>query len=142
MLILLTDGRNSPAVPHPLDPEHAAALARDLGVTLHTIAVGQERGIVRTVDSVTRLPGRRQVDGPDLTLLERIATTGGGRAFVAGDARALDQVFQTIDALEKSPVRGTIWTRYREWYAPWVGLAIALLALDRLVSAGRLRRLP
>ena len=142
VLILLTDGRNSPAVPHPLDPEDAAALARDLGVTLHTIAVGREGGNVHAVDPDTRLPVARQMDGPDFVRLERLAKVGGGRAFKASDARTLDQVFQTIDALEKSPVRGTVWTRYREWYAPWVGSALALLALDRIMSAGRLRRLP
>ncbi|MBV8676604.1 MAG: VWA domain-containing protein [Planctomycetaceae bacterium] len=142
VLILLTDGRNSPAVPHPLDPEDAAALARDLGVTLHTIAVGREGGVVHAVDPDTRMPLARQMDGPDFMRLERLARVGGGRAFKTSDARALDQAFQTIDTLEKSPVRGTVWTRYREWYAPWVGSALALLALDRIMSAGRLRRLP
>ena len=42
--MLLTDGNNEPAVPQPLDPEQAAVLARDLGVTLHTIAIGRVGG--------------------------------------------------------------------------------------------------
>jgi Ca-activated chloride channel family protein len=67
---------------------------------------------------------------------------GGGRAFAATDAQALDQVFQTIDALEKSPVQATIQTRYEERFARWVGAALVLLLLDRLVSRGRLRRVP
>ena len=41
VLVLLTDGHNEPAGPQPLDPEEAAVLARDLGVTLHTIAIGR-----------------------------------------------------------------------------------------------------
>jgi Ca-activated chloride channel family protein len=142
VLVLLTDGRNSPAVPRPLDPLAAATLARDLGITLHTIAVGQAGGIVRAVEPDTKLGITTQVEGPDLGLLQRLAERGGGRAFVAQDAQALAQVFTTIDALEKSPVRGTVRTRYREGYVPWVGLGLALLAVDRLLSAGRLRRLP
>jgi Ca-activated chloride channel family protein len=44
VLVLLTDGHNQPAGPQPLDPVEAAVLARDFGVTLHTIAVGRVGG--------------------------------------------------------------------------------------------------
>jgi Ca-activated chloride channel family protein len=142
VLILLTDGRNSPAVPRPLDPEEAATLARALGVRLHTIAIGRPGGIARAVEPRTGLPIASQVEGPDLPFLERLAELGGGQAFAAADADALDRVFRDIDALEKSPVRGEIRTRYHERYVPWLVLALAALALDRLLSAGRLRRLP
>jgi Ca-activated chloride channel family protein len=146
VIVLISDGRNNPARTsdaRPTDPEAAAGLARALGVTLHTIAIGKEGGIVRTPEPVTKLDRvAGEVEGPDRVLLERLAQRGGGRAFAATDAPALDQVFQTIDALEKSPVRGAIRTRYREEYAPWVGMALVCLALDRLLSAGRFRRLP
>jgi Ca-activated chloride channel family protein len=128
VVVLLTDGNNEPAVPHPLSPEEAAILARDLGMTLHTIAIGQ--------------PGRGNEQGPNFALLERLATITGGRSFVAADASALDEVFRTISTLEKSTIRSEIRTRYDEHYAPWAGLALALLILDRLVVSGPLRRLP
>jgi Ca-activated chloride channel family protein len=146
VLVLLTDGRNSPARTAdrpPLEPEAAAGLARALGVTLHTIAVGKAGGVVHTPEPVTKLQRTAgEVEGPDLALLERLATIGGGRSFAATDAAALRGVFATIDTLEKSPVRGEIRTRYREEFAPWVGLAVACLVLDGLLGAGRLRRLP
>ena len=141
-MILLTDGRNMPAVPNPYDPEQAAELARDLGVTVHTIAIGKAGGIVRQKDEDTGLPIPSEVDGPDFALLERIAKIGRGRAFVAADSQALSKVFRTIDVLEKSRVQGYIRTRYDERYGPWVAGAIVLLTFDRLLSAGRLRRLP
>jgi len=142
VLVLLTDGRNSPAVPRPTEPEKAAELARSLGVTVHTIAVGTRGGFVRAVEPVTNLPVSAEVDGPDLALLERLAAAGGGQAFVATDTDALGKVFSTIDAMEKSPVRGEVRTRYREEYGPWVAFALALVVIDRTTSAGRLRRLP
>jgi Ca-activated chloride channel family protein len=146
VLVLLTDGRNSPARTAgrpPLEPEAAAEIARALGVTLHTIAVGKKGGVVHTPEPVTKLERvAGEVEGPDLALLERLATIGGGRPFAATDAAALRGVFATIDALEKSPVRGEIRTRYREEYGLWVGLAVACLVLDRLLAAGRLSRLP
>ena len=126
VLVLLTDGRDAPAVPDPLDPLEAALIARGLGVVVHTIAVGPPDG----------------PDGPDLDLLARIADAGGGRAFVATDAKALEDVFALIDALEKSPVVGTVRTLYRERYAPWAGFALAFLALDVALTSGRLRSFP
>ncbi len=138
VLVLLTDGRNAPAVPSPLDPAVAAGLARDLGVTLHTIAVGRPPGPKGGAGEAPTDGG----EGPDLALLARLAEIGRGRAFVAADAEALDRVFREIDALEKSPVAGTVRTLYREGYAPWASAALALLAIDLALGAGRLRRLP
>lgn len=144
VLVLLTDGHNQAAgvVPPPLPPIVAAEIARDLGVTIHTIGVGQS-GIIREVEELTGL-GRPvgESEGPDLELLGELARIGGGRMFVATDSAALDAVFRAIDALERSELRGTIRTRYHEWYPPWVGAAAVLLGLDRLLAAGRLRRLP
>jgi Ca-activated chloride channel family protein len=146
VLVLLTDGRNSPARTAgrpPLEPEAAAEIARALGVTLHTIAVGKKGGVVHTPEPVTKLERvAGEVEGPDLALLERLAKIGIGRSFAATDAAALRGVFETIDALEKSPVRGEIRTRYREEYGLWVGLAVACLVLDRFLVLGRLGRLP
>ncbi|HWE35458.1 MAG TPA: VWA domain-containing protein [Isosphaeraceae bacterium] len=142
VLILLTDGVDSPAVAKPTPPEVAAALARELGVTLHTIAVGRPGGVVHRVEPRSKLPIASEVGGPDLALLRRLADIGGGRAFVADDSHALDDVFGAIDALETSPVQGTVRIRYREEYAPWAAAAMALLVLDRLATAGRLRRMP
>jgi Ca-activated chloride channel family protein len=142
VLVLLTDGNNEPAVPQPLDPEQAANLARDLGVTMHTIAIGRTGGVRQGIDPGVRLQVESDVAGPNLPLLEHLAQITGGRFFAASSADALTEVFRSIDLLEKSPVRGQILTRYNEHYAPWAGLALGLLVFDRLLSLGRLRRLP
>jgi Ca-activated chloride channel family protein len=142
VLVLLTDGNNEPGVPHPLDPKKAAELARDLGVVLHTIAIGRPGGIVRGTEPVTKLPILTEVEGPNIPLLERLASITGGRSFVATDADALDDVFLTISSLEKSPIKSTIHTRYDEHFGPWAGMALALLLLDRALVGGVLRGLP
>jgi Ca-activated chloride channel family protein len=142
VLVLLTDGNNEPAVSQPLDPEQAAVIARDLGVTVHTIAIGHRGGVVQGVDPETKLPVTTEFVGPNLPLLERIAELTVGRSFVAADTDTLAKVFDAINNLEKSPIRGQILTRYDEHYAPWAAAALGLLVLDRLLSLGRLRRLP
>ena len=142
VLVLLTDGQNQPAGAYFKDPVQAASLARDLGVIVHTIAIGGSGGIVRGVDRQTRQPAMTEVAGPDLELLETLARTTGGISRLAVDADSLAGIFREIDRLEKSEVRGQILTRYDEHYARWAGLALVLLIFDRLLAQGRLRRLP
>ncbi len=142
VLVVLTDGRNAPAVPHPMDPTRAAEIAQALGVTVHTIAVGTGKMVTLAIDPITKLGPSAEVEGPDHELLAKIADRGGGRAFFAEDADSLKDVFDTIDSLEKSPVRGEIHTRYREEFSPWVVAAIGLILVDRLLAAGWFRRLP
>ena len=142
VLVLLTDGDNAPAVPRPLDPRAAADLARKLGVVLHTIALGRPGGMVREREPVTGLTIPQEVPGPNVALLDDLARRGGGRMFTATEPGGLEAVFQAIDLLEKSPVQGTIRTRYHEWYPIPIAAAMTLLVLDRWISRGRLRRLP
>ncbi len=148
VVVLLTDGRNAPAVPRPVDPLAAAEIGRSLGVTLHTIAVGRAPeggkgpGQATPATPATPAPVGEGAEGPDVDWLARLAEAGGGRAFVAADSDALERVFREIDALEKSPVSGTVRILYRERFAPWVAAALVLLAVDFGLSSGRFRRLP
>ena len=141
-LILLTDGRNAPGVPNPVDPLAAAGLARDLGVRLYTIAIGRAVAPGPGSDQKPKPTADDAQDGPDLVLLAGLAERGGGRTFVATDAEMLAGVFREIDTLEKSPVAGTVRTLYREEYAPWAAAGLGLLALDLAWVSGRFRRLP
>jgi Ca-activated chloride channel family protein len=142
VLILLTDGVNSPGVPRPTPPLEAAGFADEFGVVIHTIAVGSTGGLQRTPESVTKLDIVSESQGPDLELLREIARIGRGRAFVAKDGSELAEVFAAIDALEKDPIEGLIRTRYENWYPTALALALAALVLDRLLVAGPLRLLP
>ncbi|MCI4370805.1 MAG: magnesium chelatase, partial [Thermoplasmata archaeon] len=111
---------------------------RELGVRLYTIAIG------RPPEAKIEEPSKAdpELEGPDVALLARLAEVGDGRAFVATDADALEGVFREINALERSPVVGTVRTLYREEYAPWAASALALLAVDLVWVSGRFRRLP
>jgi Ca-activated chloride channel family protein len=142
VLVLLTDGHNQPAVSKAADPEWAATLARDFGITLHTIGIGRPGGIIRDVDRKTQQPSMTEVAGPNIELLETLARTTGGISRLAVDADSLARVFHEIDQLEKSDIRGQMLTRYNEHFALCAGIALGLLILDRLLAQGRLRRLP
>jgi Ca-activated chloride channel family protein len=143
VVVLLTDGENRPqgVVPSPADPLEAARLAGELGVTLHTIAVGRTSPRNRT-EPLTGLGLPSLPLQPDFSILDDMARLAGGQSFAAWSVDRLEEVYQAIDALERSPVEGTIHTRYREHHAPWLAAAALALALDRLLSSGRFRRLP
>ncbi len=139
VLILLTDGRNSPAVPHPTEPVQAATLARKFGVTLHTIAVGGDGDGTTGQALGSNAPS---LEGPDRALLERISSAGGGRSFTAEEPGTLGRVFAAIDVLEKSQVQGVVRMRYRDSYVPWAASALAVLVAESLLASGPWRRLP
>lgn len=142
VLVLLTDGNNEPAVPHPADPEQMAVLARDLGVVVHTIAIGRPGGIVHGTRPGTNQPVMTEVEGPNIPLLERLAARAGGRCFVAANVDALSDVFRTINTLEKSRVQSQIYTRYDEHFTPFAVAALLFFLIDRLLVSTWLRRLP
>ena len=151
VVILLTDGRHAPGSSEALAPTVAAEVARGLGITLHTVAIGRPADPVQpavtpaaTVGPPSPTPAADPPpsDGPDLAMLQTLADRGNGRAFVATDSRSLEAIFGEIDALETSSIQGTIQTVYRERFAPWVGVALLLIAIDLFLRSGRLRRIP
>ena len=80
--------------------------------------------------------------GPIYRYLSTSLEITGGAFFAGVEPPTPTEVFQAIDALEKSPVRGQILTRYMRLHGPWRGLALILLVMERLLSMAKLRRLP
>jgi len=140
VVVLLTDGVNNAG---QVGPQAAAEAAQALGVKVYTIGVGSDGPVPLPID-LGPLGRRtiRQVVELDEKLLQQIADLTGGRYFRATDPQALEQVFDTIDELEKSEIESRVRVLYSELF-PWVlGPAAALLLLERLLRATRLRRLP
>lgn len=122
IIVLLTDGSNNSGNLTPLD---AARLAQTLGVKIYTIAIGTE-GYHRIPlpDRQGRyLPGVRSEF--DIELLQKIAEMTKGRFFRAQDTRALEEIFKTIDTMEKTEIKRKVRTDAEELF-PHV-LAVALV---------------
>jgi len=94
LLILLTDGRNTPGA--PVSADVAAALAEKEGVRLYAVVIGET-------------PAEQE------SLLASIAQRSGGAYFTAKDAAALSEVYTQIGALETSPQRPPLMT-VKEYY--------------------------
>lgn len=124
--VLLTDGENTV---HDILPAEGAKLAKDAGVRVHTIGLGNG----------TPTPfGFRPLD---FTELREVAETTGGQFFQPKSDSDLAEVYQRIDQLEKTELEDP---RYRmidrfEWPLA-AGLALLLLAL--FAEALLFRRVP
>ena len=126
VLVLLTDGSSTEGV---MQVHEAALLAREHGVRVHAIGLGEPRNEAKAS------PG----EGLDEPALQEVAARTGGQYFRAGDAKALERIYETLGRHEPA-LRDT--RRFRpaaELYA-WP-LALALLfAAAALLAAWRKER--
>ena len=140
IVILLTDGQNNTGKVPPLT---AAEAAKTLGYRVYTIGAGT-RGSAPFPQ--TDAFGRRvYVNLPvdiDEDTLRRIADTTGGRYFRATDTASLQEIYDEIDKLERSPQQGLQYLEYHELYV-WLALpALLLLASEAVLAQTWLRVLP
>ena len=137
VIVLLTDGENN-CGEH--DPIEAAKLAADWGIKVYTIGIGGGGyETVRTFAGLQRVPMEDEVDEK---MLKRIAEITGAVFFRARDGDALQHVYSEIDRLERSKVQTVDYVEYKELFAPLAAGACALLALQLMLGATWLRRVP
>lgn len=120
VLVLLTDGVNEGGV---IDPIKAAALARDAGVRIHTIAIDDESDDDGGLGEAT---------------LAEVARMTGGRTYVARDVDALVGIYSEIDRIEPGRFAGRPLRPRVERY-PWPLAAACVCALLMLWRRERSR---
>ncbi len=138
IIILLTDGQNNFGKRTPLE---AAELAAEWGIKVYAIGVGTEEGI----STVRTLFGRFKVPtgtGVDVKTLERIAEKTGGVFRLAEDEQSLREVYEEIDALEKSEIESVRYVDYKELFTPFALAAMCLMLLEVALANTVFRRIP
>ncbi len=138
LIVLVTDGDNNAG---EIDPDSAAAICAGLGIKVYTVAVGTQNGPViipipvrdRSTGEVEirRVPWNVRVD---VDLLQRIAKRTGGRFFRATDSKALREIFESIDRLERTKLEVRQMVRHEETFQPLAWSALAFLVLPLLVA--------
>ena len=116
VIVLLTDGANNSGMVSPLK---AAELARDDGIKVYTIGLGNDEGLFNL--------------GPQASLdeetLQKIAEMTSARYYRATDPPSLQTIYQSINQLETSTQKQALLRPQKELYAWPLGLALALLVL-------------
>lgn len=140
IIILLTDGKSNSGEISPLD---AAEIAKNRGVKIYTIGVGQNGKAPFLVTDP--LFGERyvyQMVEMDHETLKEIAGKTKGEFFAAGDTESLAKIYDIIDSLEKTEVEVKEWAEYDDLYVWFVLTAGILLGFTVLLSNTRLLRIP
>lgn len=107
VMILLSDGSNNAG---ELDPLTSADLASNFGIKIYTIGAG-------TNQDVSFIPGRGYIRNEiDEETLKSIAKRTDGKYFRATNISGLEQVYATIDELERTEVEIKEYTRYKELF--------------------------
>jgi Ca-activated chloride channel family protein len=139
VIILLTDGVNNAG---EVDPISAAEIASTFGIRIYTIGVGTRGEAPYPVQTPF---GTRYQMVPveiDETILKKIAEITGGEYFRATNNRALEEIYNKIDKMEKTKIEITSFRNAKELFAGWLGIGFLLLLLELLASKTILRKLP
>lgn len=117
IIILLTDGADTGSTVSPLA---AANVAKEMGVKIYTIGVGNRRSV-------------------DTETLQSIASQTGGHFFLASTVESLVEVYNKIDQLEKSQREIKDFSRYHEQYSLFLLPCLLLFLADLLFHISRWR---
>lgn len=138
VLVLLTDGDANTGV----DPLVAAEMAKKENIKIYTIGIGSDGGAPIPVKDAL---GRKQyAQNPDGTLyktafnedkLKQIAKIGGGLYFRVDQTKSFKDVFDSINKLEKRPIKVNILTDATDNFYPFLAV-LFLIFLAYLILNG------
>ena len=139
VVILLTDGVNNSGF---VSPETAAEIARTYGIKVYTIGVGT-KGKAPYPYKTTHGTKYQNVDVDiDEGTLTKIAELSGGQYFRATDNKSLEEIYSTIDEMEKTKIDVSYFNQYSEEYLIFALIAFALFSLELLLRLTYLRTMP
>lgn len=136
VIILLTDGANNSG---QIDPMTAAQIAKALDIRVYTI------GAARPGPAALPFPdGRIEYRDSEIDeeTLKEIADATGGLYFRAEDEVGLQEIYNTINDLERSQVEVRTFTRYTELAVWFILPAVFLLVLEALLRRTILKKIP
>ncbi len=140
VIILLTDGVSNMGAIAPLQ---AASLAAQHDIKVYAIGAGRT-GLApvpfQTPDGRTVI--RRARVELDEKSLQEIASRTGGRYFHAASSEGLTEVYEEIDALERTEITEVRYLQYSEHFDTWVMASLGCVAAAGLLASSVLRRYP
>lgn len=141
-IIVITDGEN-----HEDDAIAAAKSAQELGIIVHTIAMGSPEGAPIPVsgnDGGFRKDeqGNIVISKLDQQMIEQIATAGGGRPVIANNTTTgLNVLFNEINKMNKTELEQRVYAAYDEKFQYFIGFGLLLLFLELLILERKNRHL-
>ena len=128
----------------------AAEKAKEEGILIHTVGVGTPGGDpIPVLDARGKVTDYKRDEGgqPVLSRLDedtlgRIAIATGGKYFRASDRETeVEEIADLVKEMEGKEIASKLFTRYEERFYWPLGIAIAFLIADTVVSRRRRRKL-
>lgn len=133
VIILLTDGVNNQG---SMDPLSAAEIAAMYNIRLYTIGVGSlGKAPYPFRDQFGRVHYQNidvEIDEPLMRQMSQ--ATSDGRYFRATNKKALKEIFDQIDEMEKSKIDVTQYAQTKDEYAFWLWIAFIALIAEALLK--------
>lgn len=126
VIILLTDGRNNAG---KIDPITAAEIAKEEGIKIYPIGVGNKGISIYPLKDPFFGKKYVQVEGQELNEeeLKKLAQLTGGIYFRSDTPMALEEIFKTIDKMEKVEIKKKTYTLYKEIFTHFLLVGLVLL---------------
>ncbi|MFN0158197.1 MAG: vWA domain-containing protein [Bacteroidota bacterium] len=138
VLVIITDGENTDG-----DAFEAAEEASKKGVLIYAVGMGSPSGSPiplynaagQQVDFKRDQSGSVVVTKLDEASLERIAVMGGGKYYRGTNSQnELDEIYDSINELEKRELGTRQFTDYEDRFQWFIGVGILLLLIELLLS--------
>ena len=139
VIILLTDGVNNAG---EIDPISAAEIAAKFGIRIYAIGVGTRGEAPYPVQTPFGIRYQMVPVEIDEVLLKKISEITGGQYFRATNNRALEDIYNRIDKMEKTKIEITSYKNAKELYPTWLEIGFLFLLLELIASSTILRKLP
>ncbi|HMO61408.1 MAG TPA: VWA domain-containing protein [Ferruginibacter sp.] len=139
LVILLTDGENNGGL---IGPANAKEIAKTFGIKVYTIGVGTDGYAPFPVKTPAGVVVQQQKVTIDEKLLTAISSETGGKYFRAKDNTGLENIYTEIDAMEKSKVDITSFTRYTDKYFPVLMAALFFILLEVVLKFTVFKKFP
>lgn len=139
VIILLTDGVNNAG---EIDPVSAAEIAAQFGIRIYAIGVGTKGEAPYPVQTPFGIRYQMMPVEIDEALLKKVSEITGGQYFRATNNRALQDIYNKIDKMEKTKIEITSYRNAKELFPVWLEIGFLFLLLELAASSTILRKLP
>ena len=135
-IVVITDGED-----HEDDAIEAAKLAKEQGITVHTIGMGLPEGApIPVYKNGFEIGFKKDLNGSTVItklnekMLAEIAEAGGGIPVVANNSNAgLKDVHQAIEKMDKAEIEAKLFADYEDRFQWLIGLSLLILLIDLLL---------
>lgn len=139
VIILLTDGVDFGG---RIPPDIAKDMAKTYGIKIYTIGVGSDKEMDVKVQTEFGATTQKKKLEFNEGLLKTIAEETGGQYFHATDKNALNNVYQSINQLEKTKVQITSYSRFTDEYFWFLVVGLGLMIIELLLRLTVLKKFP